>query len=175
MYFDFCTPRNSDLWAKGHKTHCEIFCLAQTVQLIVFTCKEAFKLLPFCATLSGVKIHSGCTNLFLFLGTNPGSFYLFVEHLGGNVLPAERHAASNLSCLLNTNAHFKALMGQYVSSNLLDKQDLTRNFEMTWNYGILALTDEKYFFVLPMSLVINVPSNVLRKYAMLKEDWSLTR
>lgn len=38
---------------------------------------------------------------------------MLAEHLRGNVLPAEQHATSDLSCILHPNAHLKALTARH--------------------------------------------------------------
>lgn len=53
-------------------------------------------------------------NLSPLLLTNPGCLFVcllvLTEYLGGDVLPVEQHAASDLSSFLHANAHLEALM-----------------------------------------------------------------
>lgn len=46
--------------------------------------------------------------------------FVLAEYLRGNVLPAEQHVASDLSCILHPDSHFKALMELHYQRTLID-------------------------------------------------------
>lgn len=69
--------------------------------------KKGFKRFPLIVTMC-------CTNLSPLLLPNPSCVFVclpvLTEYLGGDVLPVEQHAASDLSSLLHANSHLEALM-----------------------------------------------------------------